>query len=95
MFTIVDHTFCIFKSSSNLPAQALNVKIQFNLIHALLSQYITCAAVKVGGADFVNSRYLKEREREVADHTSCLQVLAEREREREREMLDLLLLHEG
>ena len=44
------------------------------------SQYITSAAVKVGGS----GRYLKERE--VADHRACKSLLRERESERVREL---------
>ena len=48
------------------------------LLH--FSQYITYAAVKVGGADFVSSRCLKERE--VADHrVACMSLLSARESE--------------
>eukprot|EP00985_Skeletonema_marinoi_P018420 scaffold10289_cov75-Skeletonema_marinoi.AAC.4 len=79
----VDHMFhtsstmFILSASSN-PAQTCQHKhvrfsstlfmLYFYLLH--FSQYITSAAVKVGGADFVSSRCLKERE--VADHTSSL-----------------------
>eukprot|EP00985_Skeletonema_marinoi_P013636 scaffold6789_cov206-Skeletonema_marinoi.AAC.20 len=63
------HTFCIFK---------LKLVSTSNSLRYLRLVNTTSAAIKVGCADILNSRYLKERE--VADHIVASTSLLERDR---------------